>query len=208
MREDSDFPKNDGKSFGGRWWVLLVRGLTAVAFGALALAGPQVTHATLVILFGIYAFVHGILSTAAAIGGRGQRGCLLLGAEGMAGLVAGILTLHSSHPTAMAFVFVVWLWAVITGILRIAEAIRLKKEISGDIWLALSGLAAVLLSLMLFSRKIAEGGMALAIVIAIPAVIWGVFEILLGSELREARWRHSREPRLTESGYHPLPRAR
>ena len=53
--------------------ILADRRVAAVAVGALALAGPQATHATLVILFGIYAFVHGILSTAAAIGGRGQQ---------------------------------------------------------------------------------------------------------------------------------------
>ena len=43
---------------------------------------------------------------------------------------------------AMASFFGVWLWAI--GILRIAEAIRLRKEIPGDVWLALSGVARYL----------------------------------------------------------------
>jgi uncharacterized membrane protein HdeD (DUF308 family) len=87
----------------------------------------------------------------------------------------------------MVFILVVWLWAIITGILRIGEAIRLRKTISGDIWLALSGVATVLLALMLFSRRIVGGAVGLAAIIAIPAVFWGVFEILLGSELRDVR---------------------
>jgi uncharacterized membrane protein HdeD (DUF308 family) len=150
--------------------------------------GPRVTLSTLVILFGIYALVHGILSLAAAIGGRGQQGSALLGVEGVVGLLAGALTLRHMHPSMMAFVFLVWLWAIATGVLRIAEAIRLRKEIPGDIWLALSGVVPVFLALLLFTPRIIGGTVGLALLIAIPAVIWGVFEILLGWELRAARY--------------------
>jgi uncharacterized membrane protein HdeD (DUF308 family) len=91
----------------------------------------------------------------------------------------------------MAFVFLVWLWALATGILRIGEAIRLRKEISGDLWLGLSGVVTVFLGLMLFSRRIIGGVVGLAIMIAIFAVIWGVLEILLGWELRAVRHRRA-----------------
>jgi uncharacterized membrane protein HdeD (DUF308 family) len=84
----------------------------------------------------------------------------------------------------VVFAFFVWLWAIPTGTLRIAEAIRLRKEIPGDVWLALSGVATVFLGLMLFSGRIVNGVVGLALLIAIPAVIWGIFEILLGLELR------------------------
>lgn len=183
-------PTKSSEAFRGRGWVILLRGLVAVAFGVLALAGPSVSLATLVLLFGIYALVHGILSIVAAIGNRGQRGCLLLGVEGVIGLWAGGMTLRSSHPAPMAFVFLVWLWALATGILRIAEAIRLRKEIPGDIWLALSGVVTVFLGLMLFSRRIVGGVVGLALLIAVPAVIWGILEILLGWELRAIRQGH------------------
>jgi uncharacterized membrane protein HdeD (DUF308 family) len=43
--------------FHGRGWVVLLRGLTAVAFGVLAFAWPGVTLARLVLLFGLYAMV-------------------------------------------------------------------------------------------------------------------------------------------------------
>jgi len=111
---------------------------------------------------------------------------MLLGIEGLIALWAGVMTLKSSHPTPMAFVFLVWLWAMATGLLRIAEAIRLRKEIPGDIWLALSGAVTVLLGFLLISQRIIGGAVGLAVLIAIPAVIWGVFEILLGWELRTA----------------------
>jgi uncharacterized membrane protein HdeD (DUF308 family) len=182
------FPTKSSELFRGRGWVVLLRGLTAIAFGVLAAVGPRVTLSTLVILFGIYALVHGILSLAAAVGGRGQRGSMLLAVEGIVGLLAGVLTLRRMHPSIMALVFSVWLWSIATGILRIAEAIRLRKEIPGDIWLALSGIVPVFLALLLFSQRIIGGTVGLALLIAIPAVIWGVFEILLGWELRAVRY--------------------
>ena len=181
-------PATRSELFRGRGWVVLLRGVTAIAFGVLAAVGPRVTLSTLVVLFGIYALVHGILSLAAAVGGRGQQGSVLLAVEGVVGLVAGALTMRRLHPSIMAFVFLVWLWAIATGILRIAEAVRLRKEIPGDIWLALSGVVPVFLALLLFAPRIIGGTVGLALLIAIPAVIWGVFEILLGYELRAARF--------------------
>jgi uncharacterized membrane protein HdeD (DUF308 family) len=178
----------DSELFRGRGWVVLLRGLVAVAFGLVGLlARPRIDFTALFFLFGIYAIVHGILSLTAAIGGRGQRGSVLLGIEGVIGLWAGAMTLRNSHPASMALVFFFWLWAIATGILRIAEAIRLRKAIPGDIWLALSGVATVFLGLMLFSRRLIGGVVGLALLIAIPAMIWGIFEILLGWELRAVR---------------------
>src|SRR5262249_54871114 len=115
--------------FQGRGWVVILRGLTAIAFGVLAVAWPNVTLRRLIMLFGIYALVHGCLSLAAAVGHRGQRGCLLLATEGIVGVFAGALTLQTRSPSPMAFVFVVWLWAIASGILRIAEAVRLRSSL-------------------------------------------------------------------------------
>jgi uncharacterized membrane protein HdeD (DUF308 family) len=162
-----------------------LRGLTAVVFGILAF-WPGVTVHKLVVLFGLYALVHGILSIAAAIGSRGQRGCTLLAIEGVVGLFASIMTFQTSSPSPKALVFLIWLWAIATGALRVAEAVRLRKEISGDIWLMLSGVVPVLLGAMLVLRPII-GPVGLALMIAISALLWGVFEIILGCELRAMR---------------------
>ena len=43
------------------WWVLLLRGLAAIAFGALAWARPGLSLTALVLLFGIYSLADGIL---------------------------------------------------------------------------------------------------------------------------------------------------
>jgi len=177
---------NKSDLFEGRGWVVILRGLTAIAFGVLAIAWPDISMHRLVALFGLYALLHGGLSLAAAVGHRGQRGCLLLATEGLVGLFAGGITLRTSSASPMALVFLVWLWAIASGILRIAEAVRLRKTLKGDVWLMLSGTATVLFGGMLMLRPVV-GALGLALVISASALIWGVFEVLLGREIRAIR---------------------
>ena len=172
--------------FVGREWIVLLRGVTAIAFGVLAVTIPHMAQAQLVKLFGVYALFHGLLSLAASIGGRGRLGCLLLRTEGMIGFFAGIFTLRTSLPPPMVSIMLIWLWAIATGVLQIVEAVRLRKEISGDVWLALSGLVTVLFGAILWLMPL-FGAIGLAMRIAAFALIWGVFEILLGRELRAMR---------------------
>jgi uncharacterized membrane protein HdeD (DUF308 family) len=173
--------------FGTRWWVVLLRGLIAIAFGLLAFAWPGVTVATLVLLFGFYALVDGIFSLSTAIGGRRHPEDRWLHAlEGIIGIWAGVVTLRAPVVTAMVLVFFISIWAMATGFLRIVAAIRLRKEISGEVWLALSGGLSVLFALMLMMRP-AVGAVGLIWAIAGYALILGVFEVMLGVELRGLR---------------------
>lgn len=173
--------------FAGRWWAVLLRGLAALAFGALAFVWPQVTIATLVLLFGYYALFDGFFSIIAAIGGkRRHEDRWLLALEGIIGIWAGVVTLRAPEITAFALVFFVSIWAMATGFLRIAAAVRLRKEISGEVWLALSGVLAIVFALMLMLKPLV-GALWLAWVIAGYALVLGVFEIMLGFELRKVR---------------------
>ena len=173
--------------FAGRWWAVVLRGIVAIVFGALAFAWPGVTLAILVLLFGWYALVDGIFSLVSAIGGRRTReDRWLLALEGIIGLWAGIVTLRAPSITAVVLVFLISIWAMATGFLRIAAAFRLRKEISGEVWLALSGVLSILFALMLMLRPLL-GAMGLVWVIAGYALVLGVTLIMLGFELRHMR---------------------
>lgn len=183
--------------FVGRWWVVLLRGLTAAAFGVLAFAWPHGRISRLALLFGLYALVHGVLSLAGGVSSYGQRwDRILLAFEGIVGIWVGVMTLLTSSATPLVFAFMLWLWAIATGILKIVEAIRLRKKLSGDIWLALGGVLMVLFGLMVILRPVLSV-VGLAGVVAAFALLLGLFEILLGCELRAvqhgqvaASWRH------------------
>ena len=170
--------------FNRRWWTVLLRGVIAIIVGLMAFTWPHLTIATLVLLFGWYALIHGIFAIIGAIGYRPEAGNRwLLALEGVVGIWAGIVTLRSPSITAVVLIFFVWAWAIATGILRIVEAIRLRKQITGEVWLALSGVVTVAFGLMLMLRPVA-GLIALAWIIAAYALLQGLFEIMLGLELR------------------------
>lgn len=158
--------------------------IAAIVFGIFALSLPLLTLATLVLLFGVYALVDGAFSVIAAIGGwehRGNRGLVLL--EGLIGLGAGAVTLRSPGVTAVALIFLIAAWAFITGVLRIAEAIRLRKEVSGEYWLAFSGIASVVFALLVMFRP-AAGALAIIGLTGWYAVFLGAKLVFLSFRLR------------------------
>lgn len=172
--------------FAGRWWAMLLRGVIAIAFGALAFTWPGVTLGMLVLLFGFYALLDGGFSLVAAIGGRNRGDRWLLVLEGVVGIWAGVATLRAPAITAVVLVFFISIWAMATGFLRIVAAIHLRKQISGEVWLALSGLLSVLFAITLMLRP-AVGTLVLVWVIAGYALAMGVMLIMLGIELRTLR---------------------
>jgi len=168
------------------WWVFLVRGIAAIVFGLLAFFQPGITLETLVLFFGAYALVDGIFSIIAAFGGRdSSEHWFLLLLEGLLGIAVGIMTWRSPGITAAALLLYIAAWALVTGVLEIVAAVRLRKEIEGEGWLALSGLLSILLGLFLMW---APGAGALGLVWAIGgyAVAFGIALILLGLGVRKS----------------------
>jgi uncharacterized membrane protein HdeD (DUF308 family) len=173
--------------FIGRWWGLLLRGLTAVAFGVIALTSTHGTFAKLIPLLGLYALVHGIFSLAAAVTSRGRgssTGLLVL--EGVIGIGAGFLLFVRPQTSLVVLTLFVWAWAIATGIVRIAEAVQLRKQVPGEVWLALSGIVSVIFALIWMLRPIFSA-LALAGAAAAYVLLLGVSEIMLGCELRALR---------------------
>jgi uncharacterized membrane protein HdeD (DUF308 family) len=166
------------------WWAIALRGVCGILFGAIALMRPGVAIAALVFLFGIYALFDGIFSLVSAIrGGRNQPrwGMLLL--RGIIGILVGIYAFVSPGITALALVTVVAVWAVITGILEIAAAIRLRKVIRNEWLMGLAGAVSVIFGVLLLAAPLA-GAVVLAWWIGTYALIMGVVEVALGFKLR------------------------
>jgi uncharacterized membrane protein HdeD (DUF308 family) len=173
--------------FTKNWWVLLLRGIVAVLFGILAITRPGITLAVLILLFGAYALVDGCFALVAAIGGwrhREDRWLLLL--EGFIGIGAGILTLSAPGITTVALLFFIATWALATGVLRIVAAIRLRKEITGEVWLALSGIASVIFAFLVMMNP-AAGALAMAWLIGWYALFLGAMLVMLSIKLHNLR---------------------
>jgi uncharacterized membrane protein HdeD (DUF308 family) len=169
------------------WWAYVARGIVAILFGILAYAWPGITLATLIIFFGAFAFLDGIfliIKTIGNWGGREDRWLLLL--EGLLGIGIGLLTFVAPGVTTLVLVFYIAVWSLSTGVLEIATAIRLRKEIQGEGWLILSGIASIIFALLLMVFP-GVGALGLIWLIALYAIIFGILLLALGFKLRGAQ---------------------
>jgi uncharacterized membrane protein HdeD (DUF308 family) len=166
------------------WWSPVLRGLLAIVVGIIALAMPGITLGALVLLFGAYALVDGIAAIIAAY--RSSRaherwGMLLF--EGVVGIVTAAITAAWPAITALALVYLIGAWALVTGVLEIATAIRLRQYIAGEWLLALSGIASMLFGILVLAAPLA-GAIAIALWVGIYALVFGVILVAFGLRLR------------------------
>src|SRR6059058_1475424 len=169
------------------WWVPVLRGIAAIVFGVIAFVYPGLTVAVLVLLFGAWVLVDGVFRVVGAIGHRAsdpEWGFHLV--IGILGIIIGFLTFHASRITALAPVIYIAAWALMIGATEIALAIKLRREIKGEWFLILMGLASILFAGLLFWNPLA-GAAALIWIIAWYAVIMGVLAIIFGFRLRSLR---------------------
>ena len=168
------------------WWAVALRGVAAVLFGLIALVWPTITLLALVVLFGAYVLVDGLIALAvAAFGGRGamgRRGWLVF--EGITGIIMGVLTFAWPDITTLVLLWFIAAWALVTGALEIVAAIRLRREIEGEWLLGLGGALSVLFGILLAIWP-ATGALALVIIIGAYAIVFGV--VLVGLALRLRR---------------------
>ena len=171
------------QSMARSWWVWLLRGIAAIVFGIIAFVSPAATLLALVIVFGIYAIFDGVLAvvTAFQIREDAKHWWVVL-LEGLAGILFGIIALVYPLITAGALLFLIAFWAVVTGIMEIIAAIRLRREITNEWSLILTGIFSVILGVMLFVFP--GAGLALVWTIGLYAVFFGVLMIIFGFEVR------------------------
>ncbi|WP_375433964.1 HdeD family acid-resistance protein [uncultured Hymenobacter sp.] len=166
------------------WWVLLLRGFAAVVFGLLTFLMPGLTLLVLVSLFGGYYFINGVLTLVAAFrGGRHQPRWWSLAVEGVASLLAGIITLLWPGVTSLALLYVVAAWAIITGVLQIATGIRLRKQITNEWVLIVGGLLSVGFGILLLLVPVA-GAVVVAWWVGCYAFAFGILLSVLAFRLR------------------------
>jgi uncharacterized membrane protein HdeD (DUF308 family) len=166
------------------WWAIALRGVVAVLFGLMLMFRPGLSLATLVLLFGAYMLVDGVLTTFGAISGRKENdhwGMLLVG--GLLSVLLGLLTFRAPGVAAIALLVYIAAWAIVTGVTLIAAGIRLRKEIESEWFLITGGVLAVLWGFWLLWNP-AAGALGILWTMGIFAIAFGVAMILLAFRLK------------------------
>ncbi len=176
------------------WWMLALRGAIAIIFGLLAIMLPGPTLLSLAALFAAFALVGGAVWTFGAIRHRktdDQWWILLV--LGLASMVVG--TIAMAHPalTTLVLIMLIGANALVSGVVDIIIAVRVRKYIHGEWLLALSGIASIVFGLVVFVFPLGAGALALAWLIGVYALITGI--ILIALSVRVRAWSRIHEGR-------------
>ncbi|WP_436357194.1 HdeD family acid-resistance protein [Brevundimonas sp. CEF1] len=165
------------------WWLLLLRGIIAVAFGVATFVWPGISLVSLILVYGIYAVADGILALIAAIRGGGVAPRWWLALGGIASLAAGALAFVWPGLTALVLVYLIGFWSIVRGVLEIVGAIRLRNEIPNEWSLGLAGALSVLFGAILVVAP-GTGALGLLWLIAAWAVLFGLLLIWVAFRVR------------------------
>jgi uncharacterized membrane protein HdeD (DUF308 family) len=165
------------------WGMFVVRGILALALGVLVFAAPAPTLAALILVFGAYAIIDGILAVGLGVSAHGgPRWLLILG--GILGITIGVYTAVSPQVTAIALVLLIGSFAIVRGVAEVVAAIRLRSTLDNAWLYVLSGVVSVLFGAFLIVAP-GEGVFAVLFVIGYYALFAGVMYLALGFRLRQ-----------------------
>ena len=166
------------------WDMVLFRGILAILFGIATLVMPGITLVVLVVLFGGYALVDGIIISIVSIKERkADPDWWLMLLTGLISIAAGVVTFTSPAITAASLFYVIVAWAIVTGVFDVIYAIRFRKEIEGEWLLVLSGILSVAFGVLLIAQPVA-GALTVLWMIGGYAIAYGVLLAVLAFRLR------------------------
>lgn len=167
------------------WWIFLLRGILGILFGVLAFAMPGITLASLVLVWGAYAFTDGIFALWSAVFGSSDNdNCWLVGLQGVIGVAAGVIAFIMPMVTGLGLLMVIAAWSMAVGVLQIVAAVRLREEITNELWLGLSGLVSILFAFFVIARP-GEGALATIWIIGAYSTVFGVTLIAFAFRVRK-----------------------
>jgi uncharacterized membrane protein HdeD (DUF308 family) len=164
------------------WWTLTIRGVLAILFAILAFAYPISATLILVILFGAYAFVDGVFALIGASHlSHADENWQPMIIEGVLGIIFGIIAFADPTAVGYALVWIVAAWALLTGIMEIIAAMRLRRMIVNEIWLLVTGILSLIFGVILLVSP-TIGFISLAWILGGYAFLFGL--LLIGLSLR------------------------
>jgi uncharacterized membrane protein HdeD (DUF308 family) len=166
------------------WWLLALRGVFAIIFGLIALFFPGIALRAFIIVFGVYAIIDGIAAVVIAIQERGSLsrwGWVLF--EGIISILAGIVAFVYPGITALALLFVVAIYAILTGILEIVAAFVIRGFAAREWALGIAGVLSIIFGIILFIRP-GAGLLTILWLVGIYAIIFGILFIVRAFQMR------------------------
>ncbi len=161
------------------WWILLLRGFAAIAFGVMAFVWPGLTLTSLVVLYAIYCIADGVVALLGGVGGGFWQALLL----GVISIGAGIAALAYPGLTALVLLYLIAAWAIVRGVSEIAVAIEFRKVIEGEWLMVLAGAMSILFGVGLVLYP-GAGALSVIWIVGAYAVVFGAVLVALSFRVK------------------------
>lgn len=179
------------------WWTLTIRGQLLMLLGIIAFANPGGTAAGFVQFVGIMMMLEGAVPLVIAITSKEDENRWLIALDGLMSILIGFLIFRASVVLLIGVAYLIAAWMIIGGVIKVAQAIQLRKEIEGDVWMGLAGLASVISGFIIFAEP-SIGIATLSWIAGTFALLVGIFLVMLSLKLKKVQ-EHVRA-RLEKSG--------
>lgn len=167
------------------WWVFLIGGLASVGFGILAFANPAAALLVIAMFFAAYILVDGAANIWGALTNRDREGWVAVLLLGAVGVIVGGYALAMPPVSMVALIFVISLFAMVSGAVSIYLGWKIRKEIRNEWILFASGGLSVLFALFVIFRP-GIAGVAIIYLIATWAIVIGLMRIWFAFFIRRA----------------------
>lgn len=167
------------------WWLIEIRGVAAIAFGIMAFLWPGLTLIVLITLFAAFMLIDGVtLLVALARGDTATRGHrLAVGLMGILSIAAGVIAIAVPGLTALSLLYLVAFWAIALGVSQVIAAFRLRRDVSGELWLVIGGLLTIVFGVLLLAFP-GTGLVSLIWLVGAWAIAYGFTSLVLAWRLR------------------------
>jgi len=162
----------------------LLFGILSTLFGLVAIFDPVRAGAGITWAIGLLAISEGIVGVIAVFNKDAPipRGWMI--AYALFSLIFGVMAVANPVSMAAAFVTVMAVWFIVSGVLRIIFAVRVRKEIDNEWMLILSGVLGVVLGGLMLAAPIA--GLIVAVIwIGVGALFYGLLQIFAALRVRK-----------------------
>ncbi len=164
------------------WWLVTVRGVLALLFGLVALFSPYIVIFSLITFFAFFAILSGVfILTLAFLGETDNKGLRIL--EGLIFLGAGIVVFLNPVSALGGIMIFIAAWAILSGIIQIIGAVKLRKVITNEWFMILNGVISIIFGVVLAGNLITGAGVMLMI-FGVFAILSGIFTIILSFKIK------------------------
>ncbi|WP_353510211.1 HdeD family acid-resistance protein [Intrasporangium sp.] len=169
------------------WWLVLLRGILAILFGIAVLAWPKATVVVFLVLFAVFSLLDGILEIMTGVQAKGERGRWLIFLQGALAIIAGIIAVVWPSITAVVLLWLVALWAILSGVMEIAGSLEVRRLGQPRWWWhTVAGVLAIVLGAILLFGNPVRGILAILWAVGVLAIASGIALVIAALIARRA----------------------